>query len=340
MTSIAGRTMIKIARLPGLLNTTSIVCQQSRSMRLYRERTMRAMYWRSRQFDAIKYPERHRSEFQDWNYKSEIFAFSRRLQENLSEDTLRRVFAHESYLESLRDRQRELSLPEINLESNAKLISRGEQLLDHCIPPYLRHTFNKMPEEGIVAITNYLKSEPVMADIAKSIGCTDIILCAERFPNEKTLAATMRAVLAGIDLDLGLDRVQRFVVDMIITYINEKDILDDIWLIPNPKQTLNLILKNSQLPNYEPRIMYQVGRKTLEQCFVVGIYVNHKLLGSSPGETIEIAEECAALDTLRWLFDLHDSRAPYVWGEASEKINYEAHRKEHPRISRWSFELQ
>lgn len=298
------------------------------------------MYWRGRSHDLVKFPDRRRDEFQDWNYRSEIFAFSRRLQENLSEETLRRVFAHPSYIESLKKDQIKYDLPSINVPSNLELVQRGEQLLDACIKPYLRYSYSQVPEDGIANITSYLKSETVMADVAKWTGCKDIILSSEWPPSPCTMANTVRALLAGIESDLGLDRVHRFVVDIIISYLNDKNILDDVWIIPNPTQTLRLILENSQLPSYEPRIMFQTGIKTLESCYLVGLYVNKKLLGSSSGETLQIAEECSALDALQRLFDLGDSREPLIFGEASEKINYEAHAKEHDYIKTWRFKIE
>ena len=328
--------------LPSLVKTASgklNYYQQIRNVRIYRERTVRAMYWRGRSFDAIKHPVARRSSYEDWNYRSEIFAFSRRLQENLSEDTLRQIFAHPSYIKSFEENQSKFNLPNINLKSNASLAQRGQELLDHCIKPYLRYTFSKMPEDGIIHITEYLKSDEVLTDVASWIGCKEVILSAEYPPEAITMANTVRALLAGIESDLDIDRTRRFIVDIIVSYLNDKNILDDVWIIPNPKETLNHILANSQMPAYEPRIMFQTGIKTLEPCHVLGLYSNQKFLGSSAGETLEIAEHCAALDSLQRLFDLRESRAPFIYGEASEKIDLKTHTKEHDYIKNWKFQL-
>lgn len=329
-----------LTRCTACMAKDSLMKQQTRALRLYKERTVRLMYWRGRSFDAMKYAERRRSEFQDWNYRSEIFAFSRRLQENLSEDTLRKVFAHQSYIDSLQRNQARYDLPSLKIASNGELVTRGVELLDDSIKPYLRHQFTHMPEDGIVSMNDYLQSDKVLADVAKWFGCKEIVLTAEWPPSELTMANTVRALIAGIEADLGVERVRRFVVDMIISYLNDKDILDDVWHIPNPRETLNLILKNSQLPAYEPRIMFQTGVRTLEPCHIVGLYVNHKFLGSNAGETLSIAEDCAALDALQRLFDLKEDRAPYIYGEASENIDYDAHTKEHAYVRTWQFKLE
>lgn len=309
-----------------------------RSLRVYQEKTVRSMYWRGRSFDRVNYDLSQRNKFIEWNYRSEIYAFSRRLHENLSEDTLRQIFTHQSYANEFRETQTKLNLPDINMRSNEELIKRGQQLLSDHIKPYLRYTFNRMPEDGIIGITDYLRSDDVLADIAKWIGCKEIILATEYPPSIKTMADTVRSLVAGIESERS-DKTRRFIVDIIISYLNDKDIFDDVWKLPNPKETLNLLLANSQLPAYEPRIMFETGVKTLEPCHVVGLYTNQKFLGSSAGETLKIAENCAALDALQNLFDLKDDRAPFVYGDASDKINYDVYKKEHDYVKTWRINL-
>lgn len=311
-----------------------------RSMRIFRERTVRAMYWRGRSFDRVKYAPTRRDELLEWNYKSEIYAFSRRLQENMSEDTLRKVMTHPDYVKKLLEKQKQFNLPSQDIEANDQLVSRGNKLLDNCIKPYLRCHLKQVPEDGIIAINNYLKSEPVLADMAQWFGCNDLILTTEYPPDESTKAATVLALVAGIEQDLGLDRMRRFVVDMMISYLHQKEILDDVWIIPNPRETLNLILVNSQCSIYEPRIVFQTGIKTLEACHVVGLFTNQKFLASSPGETLEIAEDCAALIALQRLFGLTDDRQPFTYGDKANSIAYDSHMKEHEYLRHWRFNIE
>lgn len=320
------------------LSGSSLNYQQTRGLKAHQEKTVRAMYWRGRSFDRVQFEPTRRSQWSEWNYRSEIYAFSRRLQENLSEDTLRQIFTHPSYAKDLSDRQAKLNLPYIEVQSNEGLAHKGQCLLTEYLKPYLRHTFNRMPEDGIVHITNYLSSDDLLADTAMWIGCKEIILSKEYPPEANTMANTVRALIAGIESEEPT-KTRRFIADIIISYLNDKDIFDDVWEIPNPKETLNLILANSQLPAYEPRIMFETGAKMVDQCYVVGLYSNKKFLGSSAGETLKIAEHCAALDTLQNLFNLKEDKAPYVYGDASEKIDYDAHKSEHDYIKTWRFTL-
>lgn len=313
------------------------ICQ-TRGLRYFQEKLIKLMYWRGRSFDKVDL-EFKRSDQQDWNYKTEIYAFSRRLQENLSEDTLRRVFTNPSYISSLEKDGGQYDMPMIQLDSNEELVNRGITLMDDIIKPYMRHHFDKMPEEGIAAITDYLKSEEVLANIAKWIGCKDIILTAEYPPSSAAMASTVPAIIAGIEKDLGFERARRFIVDMIITYIHDLPIMEKIWQIPHPRETLNMILEGSGLPSYEPRIIFQTGIKTLEACHVIGLYSNKNFLGSSAGETLDIAEECASLDAMMRLFDLKNNRRPLTFGDKSELIDYSLHTKPHPELTNWKFEL-
>lgn len=296
------------------------------------------MYWRGRSFDRVKFDNTRRSEWPDWNYRSEIFAFSRRLHESLSEDTLRQIFSHPSYAKLLEASQARLNLPHIEVKTNTELKLAGEQLLDLHVKSYLRYTFDKVPEDGIEQIAHYLTSDETLADIAKWIGCREIILTEEYPPTQTTMADTVRALVGGIQSEEPT-KTRRFIIDIIISYLNNKDILDDVWTIPNPRETLNLILANSQFPAYEPRIMFQTGVGTLEPCHVVGCYSNQKLLGSSAGETLEIAEDCAALESLKNLFDLTDDRAPFVYGDASDSINFDEYQRKNAYVKTWRFEL-
>lgn len=311
--------------------------QSSRRMHRYQQDTIRLMYWRGRSFDAVKFKDRLKSDWLDWNYKSELFAFSRRFNENLSETTLRTIFTFRCYLDNLEKQQKDLGMKAADLQykCNSDLIDRGTELLESFTKSYLRFTFNRMPEEGIEEICNYLLSQDVLQDIARWIGCYDIILSAELPPSGEKMAESIKALVAGIDLDFGVDKARNFVIDFILTYIHDKDIFDDIWKIPEPIAVLKMILRNDK-SEYEPRIMFHTGINTIESCFVVGIYANKKLIGYGPGETLKIAETSAALDCLQRLWGLKESRAPMLFGKRAYKIDYNRHSSKHLSMNDWT----
>lgn len=156
--------------------TSSLVVghQPSRGMRLSKEKTLRKMYWRGRSFDKIKEQVRPRNEWQDWNYKSELYAFGARLGEpELTEDALTQAFTHRSYVSTQKAKQEELGVEDvqINLQDNAELIEEGRRLIESYSKAYLRYHLRAAPEECIESISQYLLSEPVLGDISKWIGC-------------------------------------------------------------------------------------------------------------------------------------------------------------------------
>lgn len=165
-----------------LLNQKTSVVQyyQKRTvMKLWRERTLREMYWRSKRFDVEPKKIRARSEWQDWNYSSEIYAFAQRLGEGkLSEEALTRAFTHQSYVKKQQLNQEQLGIAgvDINLNDNSELIDSGREIIIKHVQCYLRYHLQKAPEECIQAITEYLLSDPILADISKWIGCTGLYL--------------------------------------------------------------------------------------------------------------------------------------------------------------------
>lgn len=159
-----------------LLTRKTLEAQQTRTLvKLWKERTLRAMYWRGRRFDRV--PERKavpRSEYQDWKYSAEVAAFAARLGEpQLTEADLTRAFTHRSFVSAQQAKQTALGIADVQLqlEDNSELIAEGRELMANYVRPYLRYHLRSAPEECIESVTQYLLSEGVLAEVAKWIGC-------------------------------------------------------------------------------------------------------------------------------------------------------------------------
>ena len=177
-------TLTQIHQNNDLLKTNDYhLVTNVRGMRRWNEKILRLMYWRKRQFDAVPAPIEKRSSFLDWNYESELYAFANRLKESeLSLTSLQRLFTHRSYISEEEAKRSELQLQNVPFEivDNSELIVNGRQFMEQFIPNYLRYFLHDAPEECIKSVTGYLLSEPVLADIAKWIGCigkTKLNLC-------------------------------------------------------------------------------------------------------------------------------------------------------------------
>lgn len=155
-----------------------------RNLNIHKERILREMYWRKRSFDAIPEKLRPRSDWQEWDYSAEIFAFARRLNEcELDEKILTQMFTHRSYLNVQNAKRETLGIQEaqINQLDNVEMINAGLSLMEDFLPKYLRYHLKMAPEECIESIVKYLLSKPVLSDISKWIGCIGLFVYCKDF---------------------------------------------------------------------------------------------------------------------------------------------------------------
>lgn len=92
-----------------------------------------------------------RSDYLDWNYEAEMYAFSKRLGENFHPELLQQAFTHRSYVINEEQKQREVGIenPVLNIKDNRELIEEGKYLTNEIVTCYLRQALPKLPEEGI-----------------------------------------------------------------------------------------------------------------------------------------------------------------------------------------------
>ncbi|GBN13965.1 39S ribosomal protein L44, mitochondrial [Araneus ventricosus] len=268
--------------------------------------------------------QRRRSEWDNWNYKSELFAFAKRLNEDISEDTLRWAFVHESFIEREEQRRKELDIPsqnvQLDLKSNASLIALGEEVTSNYLKRYLTHCFPKLPFEGIRAVHDYLMSVELLSHVSSNIGTSDLIFSAEYPPQDSTLSDSLKAIIGSIVTDSGVPRAENFVLDFVCPQLIGKDVFE-IWDLENPHSVLNEILQRHGLGECEPRLIFESGRNTIEAIYHVGLYLNKEYLGHGPGETLPIAVEMASYDVLRRLFGLQDSSSPLYFGDKARSLD-------------------
>uniref|UniRef100_A0A1B6DW47 Large ribosomal subunit protein mL44 n=1 Tax=Clastoptera arizonana TaxID=38151 RepID=A0A1B6DW47_9HEMI len=256
----------------------------------------------------------HRNTYIEWNYNSEVYAFGKRLSEEFDEDLLRQALTERSYIikEELKQQNLGIEEPVISLKDNREFVVAGEVLMNNYIVKYLRTVYPRFPEEGICAVRDFLMSEETLSDISFHIGTSEIILCSD-FPVEKlTLSNVLKAIVFALQQSSGEERANNFIRDFIITYLSGKDI-NELWTLSNPFLVLSNIYNRDGKAPIEPRIIAQAGRNTILAAFQIGIYSNKKLIGVGFGESIEIAKEMAARDSLKRLFKttIGDKPIPY-----------------------------
>ncbi|GFU28347.1 ribosomal protein L44, mitochondrial [Nephila pilipes] len=281
---------------------------------------------------------RRRNEFDNWNYKAELYAFSHRLNENISEETLRLAFIHDSYIQKEEQKRKELDIhtedAQLTIKSNVSLIALGEDVISKYLKRYLTCCFSKLPYEGICALHGYLMSEEVLSHVSLNIGSSDLIFCSEYPPQNSTLTASLKAVIGSIATDSGIPRAENFVLDFICPQLIGKDVFE-IWDLENPLDILNEILQRHGLEECEPRLIFESGRNSIEAIYHVGLYSNREYLGRGPGETIDIAVEMAAYNVLRKFFGIHDGERPLYFGDKARSMDLSSDKKS-PTVNEWS----
>lgn len=257
-------------------------------------------------------PEQPRSDFLEWNYDAEIFAFGVRLNEKFTTPLLQQAFVDRSYIvqEEMKQRAVGIENPVLHLTDNSRLIKKGEELMAEFIITYLNLSLPKLPRDGIKAIYKHLISEETLAHVSSNLGTKDLILSADFPVPSKTLASSLKAVIGALFESSGDARTYEFIRDFIITQLNQKDV-NEYWQIDSPLELLKEICKDKKLATPEPRLISDLGKNTLLAAYQIGFYSNKQLIGSGFGEDITIATEEAAKDALRNLFKTNANMKPF-----------------------------
>lgn len=335
----ASRGLLKIASFipPSVARRTIFLSACSYGIRSrWRAPLFRELYKRHQQLEAKgEVPPNIRSEYIEWNYDSELFAFGKRLKEEFDETTLRQALTDISYIESETRKQVALGVetPALQVSSNCDLANAGKALIEDYSLKYVRATHPLLPEEGVRTIVDYLTSEKAISEIGLGIGLRDIILTEEQPPSVATLAKGFQAVVSAVNISSGINSCQKFIQDFVLTQLVGKDIYD-IWQVDEPLKTLSEIMARSGVGAPEPRLVFQSGQKTIEAVYQVALYSDKQFIGTGYGESTDVAVEQAASDALRRLFHITASSDPLPFGEESKNIMISD--KENLSILDWS----
>ncbi|CAF4508674.1 unnamed protein product, partial [Rotaria socialis] len=127
-------------------------------------------------------------------------------------------------------------------------------------------------------------------------------------PRPTMLTNALFAFIGSINENSGQSRAEVFVADFILTHLVGKDI-NEIWQVKNPMGLLTKVLEENGRQAPESRLIWATGVSSVLSTYVVGVYSNKEFLGKSAGATVSIAEEMAARDALRHLFETDEKRA-------------------------------
>lgn len=266
-------------------------------------------------------PPARRSDFIDWNYDAEVFAFGVRLNEKFTPALLQQALVDRSFIvqEEMKQRAVGIETPVLHLTDNSNLVQKGEELLTEFIITYLNISLPKFPREGIKTVYNHLISEEVLANISMHLGTKDLILAAEFPVGSTVLAKTLKAVIGALFESSGEARAFEFIRDFVVTQLNQVDI-NTFWTIENPVELLKEICKDKKLGEPEPRLICDVGKNTLLAAYQIGFYCNKRMIGSGYGEDITTGTEQAARNALQRMFQTEDNAKPFDFNMPVEYV--------------------
>ncbi|XP_015182666.1 PREDICTED: uncharacterized protein F02A9.4b [Polistes dominula] len=264
-------------------------------------------------------PEPIRSNFLEWNRGSELYSFNARLNEKFDKSLLEQAFIHRSYVikeeESLK--KQGIQDPKLDLTDNRELIENGRTFVSKVIQKYLHETLPNLPDDGVMAIHNYLMSEECLANASKHIGTKELILTVEHPVSKETLANTFLALVAALIESVDANHAAIFVRDFLITILADKE-LPSVWIPSNPLQELNDLLSKEGRGLAEPRIIGEAGVNTLLASYHVAVYSDKQCLGIGCGVTVNEAKEVALIDALCKIYGLADSSKPIRFDKVIE----------------------
>lgn len=210
-----------------------------------------------------------------------------------NKDLLRQVFVHRSYLNENTG---------FDLDHNERLEFLGDAVLELVVTEYLYKHY-KNPEGELTNWRSALVRGVMLAEIAQSLTMGDHLFLSrgEQKSGGKArqliLANTFEAFIGGLYLDQGYKAAEAFINQHVTVKLN--DIIEGKLYI-DPKSRLQEWSQetNGNTPNY--KVMIEEGPDHAKS-FVIGVYIDNKLVGEGSGSSKQNAEQAAASNALKEL---------------------------------------
>lgn len=207
-----------------------------------------------------------------------------------NKDLLQSALTHRSYL----NENRTHSLPH-----NERLEFLGDAVLELITTEYLYQKFQN-PEGELTNLRSSLVNYRLLAEIARSIGIENFILLS-RGESKDTgrarqviLANALEALIGAIYLDQGMGPAKRFIEDNVLTRLPE---IMQSQAYLDPKSRLQEIIQERMAITPSYQVISQTGPDHAKM-FVVGVYIDDRLIGEGKGPSKQDAEVEAAKNAL------------------------------------------
>lgn len=208
-----------------------------------------------------------------------------------NKDFLKEALTHRSYLNEN---------PSWHLPHNERLEFLGDAVLELSVTEQLFNRYPQKTEGELTGLRSALVNYHLLAQVAKEIKLDDFILLSKGEARDKgkarevILANAVEAMIGAIYLDGGYKPASRFVVDRILSRLDE---VMKQGIIKDPKSILQEKVQGEShiTPTY--KIISESGPDHAKQ-FVVGVYRGADLLATGRGSSKQEAEINAAKKAL------------------------------------------
>jgi len=247
-----------------------------------------------------------------FNQGAELAALQARLGERFEPGLLGEAMVSPSHVAREVAQQRELGVEvEVGLEDHTRLAGEGARVLQVTLEEWLGAALPAFPEEGVRGVVEHLVGEAVLAEVAFYLGLRELVLSSTYPPTREELATSFRALVGALAAGAE-DRARQLVVDLVASQLQGKD-LNELWEVKDPMGLLVATLEQLGRSQPEARLLWETAPSSILATYRVGVYVDRELVGESPGETLQEAEEMAARDALRNLYRTSEHAAPLPW---------------------------
>lgn len=205
-------------------------------------------------------------------------------------DILQSALTHRSYLNENRS---------YALAHNERLEFLGDAVLELITTEYLYRNF-KNPEGELTNLRSALVNYRLLSEIAREAGIEEYILLSRGEAKDRgrarqvILANALEAVIGAMYLDQGTEAAGKFIEKFILTKL--PDIMREQAHM-DPKSRLQEIIQDKMAITPSYRVLSDSGPDH-NKTFLVGVYIDDRLIGQGSGPSKQDAEVEAAKDAL------------------------------------------
>lgn len=201
------------------------------------------------------------------------------------------ALTHRSYLPILMN-------PKV--QSNERLEFLGDSVLGTIIADYLFCLHSNVQEGDLTKMRSWLVNKSSLAICAKQLKLDEFIKMSYSATkslesgSESILSDTLEAIIGAIYLDNGIEMAQKFIINSLLPIIMNEDVMVDSNFKSILLETVQSEGRTS--PKYE--VLEESG-PSHDKEFIIGVYVEEKLLGTGTGKSKKQAEQEAARQALQ-----------------------------------------